>query len=47
MIGRTIDAVKNYTEALRLNPKKVECYYNLGNAYCSSGRFKEAIQYYL
>ena len=30
-----------------INPKKVECFYNLGNAYCNSGNFQEAIQFYL
>ena len=26
-----------------MNPKKVECYYNLGNAHCHRGELKEAV----
>jgi tetratricopeptide (TPR) repeat protein len=27
-----------------MNPKKTECYYNLGNAYCIQERFAEALE---
>ena len=47
MLENISEAVTNYKKALDINPKKVECFYNLGNAYCNSGDFHEAIQYYL
>jgi tetratricopeptide (TPR) repeat protein len=28
------EAIKHYMRALDMNPKKTECFYNLGNAYC-------------
>ena len=46
MLNRIDDAVANYSAALKIYPKKVECYYNLGNAYCNNGQLQEAIRYY-
>jgi len=33
--GEVEPAVKWYLKSLSINPKKVECYYNLGNVYCN------------
>lgn len=38
------EAIRHYLKALQMNPKKTECYYNLGNAYCISERFQEALE---
>lgn len=27
-------AITHYKKSLEINPNKIECYYNLGNAYC-------------
>jgi tetratricopeptide (TPR) repeat protein len=46
-LGEVEEAIFNYHKSINLNPKKVECYYNLGNAHCHRGELKEAIQFYL
>ena len=35
---------EDYDEAIRLNPKDAEAYYNQGNSYAISGQFKRAIE---
>ncbi len=40
--GVNIDeAIENYERALKLNPKKIEAYYNIGNSYCNKNDFKK------
>lgn len=39
MKGEVEEAIVHYNKALRLNPKKPDCLYNLGNAYCIKERF--------
>jgi len=43
MEGSIEAAVENYKKALQIDPQKVECVYNLGNAYCNQGNYSEAI----
>ena len=40
------EAIKEYQEALRLNPGRSEFYYNLGNVYYAKGLYEEAIKEY-
>ena len=40
------EAIKHYKSAIKLNPKKAESYYNLGNALCVKSDYEEAIQSY-
>lgn len=42
-LGNVDEAIINYHKSINLNPKKIECYYNLGNAHCHKGELKEAI----
>ena len=42
-MGSTDEAVVNYKKALQIDPSKVECVYNLGNAYCNQGNYDDAI----
>ena len=44
--GRFADAVKDYLEAARLNPKFSDTFYNLGVAYGELGQWKAAIKAY-
>lgn len=34
MKGETEESIIHYKNALKLNPLKPDCLYNLGNAYC-------------
>ena len=43
MVKQIDDAIDNYKKALELNPKKVECFYNLGNSYCNKNDYEDAI----
>ena len=42
MKGSIEQAIKFYYKSLEINPKKIECYYNLGNANCALENYKEA-----
>ncbi len=44
--GRLDEAIKEYEEALELNPYSVSCLFNLGLAYLKAGRNAEAIYTY-
>jgi tetratricopeptide (TPR) repeat protein len=44
--GRHDEAVKEWLEAVRLNPNLAEAHHRLGNAFATRGRFNEAIQHY-
>jgi len=44
--GRPEEAVINYQQALRLDPKYTEAHYNLGNTLATQGKFDEAISHY-
>ena len=44
--GRTSDAIAHYSEALRINPRFVDAYDNLGLALASEGRTAEASSLY-
>jgi tetratricopeptide (TPR) repeat protein len=39
------EAIENYEQSLKLNPKKIEAYYNIGNSYCNQNDFNLAIHY--
>ena len=39
-------AIADYTEAIRLNPKDADAYYNRGLAYWNKGKFDKAIAEY-
>jgi len=38
------EAIVHYQKSLKINPKKTECYYNLGNAYVILERYEEALE---
>ena len=40
------EAVRHYTEALRLNPHYAQAHNNLGNALMDGGKAEEAIRHY-
>jgi tetratricopeptide (TPR) repeat protein len=44
--GRLQEAVSNFSQTIRLDPKFTEAYYNLGNTYVSLGRDDEAVLNY-
>ena len=44
--GKLSEAIKHYTEALRIRPKYVDAHYNLGNAFVRRSRISEAISHY-
>jgi tetratricopeptide (TPR) repeat protein len=39
LLNRIDEAIENYERALKLNPKKIEAYYNIGNSYCNKNDF--------
>jgi tetratricopeptide (TPR) repeat protein len=45
-LGEVDEAILNYHKSINLNPKKVECYYNLGNALYLIENINEAIRHY-
>jgi tetratricopeptide (TPR) repeat protein len=40
------EAIMHYEQAIKLNPKKPESYYNLGNALCVKNEYQNAINSY-
>jgi tetratricopeptide (TPR) repeat protein len=44
--GKTLEAIRAYTQALQLKPSDPEIYNKLGDAYYYSGRLREAIESY-
>ncbi|MFC1814966.1 tetratricopeptide repeat protein [Thermodesulfobacteriota bacterium] len=44
--GRLLEAIKQYKEALQINPGYVDAHNNLGNALVVDGRLNEAINHY-
>lgn len=46
MIESVDEAIKHYELAIKLNPKKPESYYNLGNALCVKAEYDSAIDAY-
>ena len=43
LVEQIEDAVYHYKAAIKLNPKKAESFYNLGNALCVKSDYEEAI----
>jgi len=46
LIEKIDDAITHYQAAIKLNPKKAESFYNLGNAQCVKNEYNEAIKSY-
>ncbi len=46
LLGRFFEAIEQYKEALRLDPKNIEVYYNLGIYLEDVGILNQAIHYY-
>ncbi len=46
LLNKIDEAIENYEQSLKLNPKKIEAYYNIGNSYCNQNDFNQAIHYY-
>ena len=40
------EAIEHYQQAIKLNPKKPESFYNLGNALCVKAEYDAAIEAY-
>jgi tetratricopeptide (TPR) repeat protein len=45
--GRIEEAIRHYTEALRIEPRYPEAHYNLANAFAETGETDEAIAHYV
>jgi tetratricopeptide (TPR) repeat protein len=43
LVEKIEDAIHHYRCAIKLNPKKSESFYNLGNALCVKNDYAEAI----
>ena len=46
LLGEHESAIQDYTEAVRINPKNTNAYYNRGNSYRSLGRYQNAAEDY-
>jgi len=43
MVDNVDSAIVHYQAAIKLNPKKPESFYNLGNALCVKGAYDKAV----